>query len=175
VSETAVDYDAMTKAELTAEAESRGMTIEAGATKQDIIDALTADEQGTSSPSLEVTEPDQGDLEVDPETPSEPDVADVEPGSGAGESGPLILAGYWVTLGSGGNVPEGAEGKIAAVVSSPWKSAPIGVPDQPIRGYTFDEEEKFLVRLRDETNALLELEQSDFVKTGETRVDVDRA
>lgn len=118
-----------------------------------------------------------GIADTDPSLESLPligdvDVADVNPGSGKGESGPLILAGYWVRLGPGEGVPDESVGQLAAVVTSPWNPAPIGVPDQPIHGYTYDEDGLFTVRLRDTTGQLLSVTQDVFVATGEGRSDV---
>lgn len=102
------------------------------------------------------------------------DVADVDPGSGKGEVGPVILEGYWVRLGAHASVPDATVGKLAAVVDSPWQPSPIGVPDSGIAGYIFDENKEFVVQLRDETNALLSVPQEAFVKVGQMRVDVEQ-
>lgn len=102
------------------------------------------------------------------------DVADVDAGSGDGEVGPLILPGYWVILGPNSDVESRFEGHPAAVIESPWASAPIGTPDQVIAGYTFDPAKKFLVQTRDDANVTFEVTQDAFLKVAETRAALGR-
>ncbi len=99
------------------------------------------------------------------------DVSDVDPGSGKGEVGPLILQGYWVRLSEHEDVPEAYAGHLAVVIDSPWKAAPCGLPGtvSPIDGYTFDEDASFRVQTRDEANAILEVPQEAFSAVAPTR------
>jgi len=102
------------------------------------------------------------------------DIADLPDTKYKGEHPPLILAGYWVRLGDDADVPERYRGHIAAVVESPWTSSPYADDDQTsaVKGYRYNKDKKFLVRTRDEGNALLEVSLDAFAETGESRSQV---
>jgi hypothetical protein len=87
---------------------------------------------------------------------SSPDVGDISDKKHKGEVGPVVLAGLWVKLGSGKDVPDEAKGKIGVVLESPWTNAPwSSFQDMPVQGYVLDEEKDFVVKLRDETDGIV--------------------
>jgi len=115
------------------------------------------------------TDPDAPPPEEPEPVPADPDVADVEAGSGEGEVGPVVLPGYWVQLGKSDKYDDRFIGHLAVVLESPWAPAPIGVPDQPIAGYTYDDTKPYTVQTRDDANAILLVEDDDLLGTGQWR------
>jgi hypothetical protein len=102
--------------------------------------------------------------------PMYPDVADISDKHRKGEVGPVILAGAWVQLGSDDDVPEEARGKIGVVTESPWQNAPgTWFEDQEIKGYFFDDEKDFTVKLRDETDGFVTVPADGIVAVSESR------
>jgi hypothetical protein len=92
--------------------------------------------------------------EIEPEvieTPQEPDVVDVDPGTGEGEYLAPITVEDWVLLGHGDLIPFRVRGKYAAVLSAPRIMIPIGQEDKIW----------LTVRVRDETNAMITVPLSE--------------
>jgi len=100
------------------------------------------------------------------------DVADVEPGKGKGEIGPIILPGYWVRLAEHDDVDEAYWGHFGVILDGPWQPAPIGVENSGIPGYTYDKDKLYLVRTRDAANALVEVPEDALAETGQNRVEL---
>lgn len=98
------------------------------------------------------------------------DIADLSERHHRGEHGPVILAGYWVLLGTGDNVPERYHGHLAAIVESPWAAAYLG-QETALPGYTYERNGTYTVRTRDEADALLtDLDEDDFIAISPDRV-----
>jgi hypothetical protein len=161
---SSTDYESMTKTDLQAEADKRNLEYTSADTKADLISLLEADDAGET---VEV------DAQSGEEIPAAESLPDPQPGPFAGEVGPVVLAGYWVRLADDGIVPAEMVGHLAQIVDSPWKPAPIGAPDQPIGGYIFDDTGTFIVRTRDQYNALVQdLTLDSFSEIDENRVGV---
>jgi len=90
-----------------------------------------------------------------------------------GEKPALVLAGYWVKLGSDDDVPEEFWGAIAAVVESPWTPVPFAHDsEEEITGYRFDEDKKYLVKLRGASEALIEVPAESIVEAAQDRPNI---
>jgi len=115
-------------------------------------------------------EVDAAPVEEEP-LPSEPDVATLSKAHRKGEEGPVVLVGTWVQIGSGDDVPEEARGKIGVILESPWQNAPwTSFQDQQVRGYVEDPNvEEYLVKLRDETDAVVKVPLDGIEEFSESR------
>jgi hypothetical protein len=203
LSPTDTELDSKTRAELDDIAEGLDLDPAEFSTKAELIEAIQAeqpdedtdedtddeDEDEAEGPEIE---PAQGD-QVQPGAESDGkgntleeqqllsyssgtdvDVADVPDTKFAGESPPLILAGYWARLTDDESVPEEYVGHLVAVLESPWTSSPYAHDEQEsaINGYRYDKDKLFLVKTRDAGNALLEVPFEALTEIGQSRSDV---
>jgi hypothetical protein len=195
--DTTADLEGKTRAELDEIAVDLDLDPAEYSTKADVIAAIQAESDDTEDTEDDEDEgpeiePAQGD-QVQPGDESDGkdnqvqeqallsyssgtdvDVADVPATKFAGESPPLILAGYWARLNDDESVPEEYVGHLVAVLESPWTSSPYATDEQSsaINGYRYDPDKLFLVRTRDSGNALLEVPFEALSEVGQTRSDV---
>lgn len=127
---------------------------------QETVDQLRADAEGSSDLEDAPSGPKPSEeFPPDPELTLDVDRGELDDEELDGEMPALILAGYWVKLGIHDSVPEEHVGAIAWVVSSPWTNAPwTGDSDDTISGYKFDEEAKYVVKLRGSGEEVFEVE-----------------
>jgi len=200
--EETTDLESKTRAELDEIAVDLDLDPAEFSTKADVIAAIQAEQEDTEEdteddededeedgPEIEPAQGDQvqpGDESDGKENKVEEaqllsyssgtdvDVLDVPTTKFAGESPPLILAGYWARLNDDESVPEEYVGHLVAVLESPWTSSPYATDEQAsaINGYRYDPDKLFLVRTRDSGNALLEVPFEALSEVGQTRSDV---
>jgi hypothetical protein len=117
------------------------------------------------------------DAPVEEEAPpvvGDVDVADVDPGKGKGELGPVILPGYWVKISPDADLDEefdSQRGALATVVESPWSNVPFaGDSEETLHGYRYDKDKKYLVRTRGAAEVNVDgLTEEDFADFGDGR------
>jgi hypothetical protein len=169
-----VDLESKTRSELDEIAVDLELDPSEYSTKAELIAAIQAEQEDDEEEDVEVD-----DQSEDPEATQLPagdvDIADVPEKKYAGESPPLILAGYWARLNDDDSVPEEYIGHLVAILESPWTSSPYANDEQAsaIKGYRYDKDKLFLVRTRDTADALLEVPFAAFAVTGQSRSDVE--